>query len=185
MPTSDHEIIQSILAAALPKTKEQRNSAAELLNPRAGTLWVVPRNPEIKTPEEAWNAFEKFGGAGWLQNAHTAVILHGSDSEMKQHLAKVKAVERWPVTGERASADPDNKNSFHMRRTATGWSLVEISETDDVNGVLMTKRLLSADWKNFLVYHVAYTRQNVGDHEELRPFASRFVGFEPVPPSTH
>lgn len=182
MSKPDHEIIQSILAAALPKTKEQRNSAAELLQPRPGTLVVVPRKPEIKTPEEAWSEFEKFGGAGWLQNAHTPEILHGNESEMKERLEKLTDTH-WPATGERANAD--QKTSLHLRRTATGWSLVEISEADDANGVLLTKRLLSADQKHYLVYHVAYTRQNMGNHEEFRPFASRFVGFEPVPPSTH
>ena len=184
MPTPDHEILQSILAAALPKTSDQQESTVETLKPRARTLVMVPRKREIKEPEEAWNEFEKFGGAGWLQNAHTAAILHGSESEMKQQLAKV-VDPHWPVTGERVSADPNKKSSLHMQRTATGWSLVEITEADDVNGVLLTKRLLSADQKNYLVYHVAYTRQQVGSHEELRPFASRFAGFEPVPPSTH
>jgi len=182
MPTPDHEIIQSILAAALPKTKGQMASTVELLKPRAGTLKVVPRESEIKNSEEAWSEFEKFGGAGWLQNAHTPEIIHGNESKMKERLEKLTDTH-WPVTGERANAD--QKTSLHLRRTATGWSLVEISQADDVNGVLLTKRLLSADLKNYLVYHVAYTRQNVGNHEELRPFASRFVGFEPVPHSTH
>jgi len=182
MSTPDHEIIQSILAAALLKTDDGREPAVELLNPRPGTLVIVPLKPEIKKPEDAWSEFENFGGAGWLQNAHTPEILHGSGTEMKQYLAKVKSDQRWPVTGERVCADPGKKNSLHLQRTSTGWCIVEISEHDDVNGVLMTNRFLSADCKNYLVYHVAYTRQQVGNHEELRPSASRFVGFEPVPP---
>ncbi len=168
MPKSDAEIIRNVLREILnPKDTND-------LNPRSGVIkseaWTVA------TATEAMQEFEKLDGDGWLQDAHTRSILRPPGLAMT--LAGADAPKVWPVVGERASRD--GKSSLHLRRAAEGWLLNRLEETDSADAILLTHRLLSADLKSYLVYHVSYTPQHICGHDELRPTASRFVHFENV-----
>jgi hypothetical protein len=175
MPPPDHEIIKTVLAAVLSDQKHpDGRTDTERLDPRPGTITAAPP-VNCSTADTAWAEFCQLDGPGWLQNAHTQAILHGDD--LTRQLADCKG-PHWPVAGERVSAN--GRASVHLRRTSAGWEVTKLEESDDPTGLLLTHRLLSTDLKKYLVYHVAYRPEPVGNHQELRPFASRFVGFEKV-----
>jgi len=175
MPLPDHEIIKTVLAAVLSDQKHpDGRTDTERLDPRPGTITVAPP-VNCSTADTAWAQFSQLAGPGWLQNAHTQAILHGDD--LTRQLAECED-PHWPVAGERVSAD--RKTSLHLRRSAGGRQIVRLTEAPSESDLLLTHRLLSTDLKKYLVYHVAYRPEPVGNHQELRPFASRFVGFEKV-----
>lgn len=179
----DYELIRKILKGTLPtpdETEWERRPASELLKPRAGSIAVEEPAP-IKDADAAFKRFFDFGGVGWLQSAHTPEILHGDGNTFSQQIKDRIAQDGcWPVTGERFNEDTGK--SLHLRRTSEGWVFTEFTEGNtDPDGVLMTHRLLSADLKEYLKYEVHYQPVEIGGHEELRPVASRFIGFEPAP----
>jgi hypothetical protein len=176
MTQPDHEIIKQVLAAVLSTEQDtQGQTEADRLDPRPGTL-TVSTPATYATPDEAWQAFAGGNGPGWLQNAHTPPILHGDD--LSQQLTNCKD-PHWPVAGERVSTD--GQTSLLLRRAAEGWAVTTLTEAVHDQNMLLTQRLLSTDLTQYLVYIVAYRPERVGGHHELRPFASRFVGFEGVP----
>ena len=172
MPKTDLETIVGVLRTI--KDAHGQN-AAQRFAPRAGTL-TLEAAPPCASAEEAWTAFAQFNGPGWLQNAHTQEILHWEGSALTAPLN----ARHWPVAGERMSAD--GKSSLHLRRAAEGWVITTFEEAASAEHLLLTQRLLSTDLDHYLVYHVAYRPEDINGHDEFRPFASRFVGFEPVNP---
>jgi len=174
MPQPDPDIVRAVLGHVLAETRVQE------LDPRSGTLRATETN--FTSGKAAFEAFAKLDGPGWLQEAHTPEILHTADPDRAAQLAALKPDAAWPVTGERTSAD--GKTSFHLRRSSEGWIITTLEETSDAAGLLLTQRLVSTDLKHYLLYHVAYRPERIGGHEELRPFASRFIGFEPVKPAS-
>jgi hypothetical protein len=168
MPT-DLDIIQNVLGDVLPEAENKQ------LTPRSGT--IKASQSCVTKATEALAAFNELDGPGWLQEAGTREILHGDARELN-----ALPSTPWPVAGERASAD--GTTSLHLRRTSGGWTITRLEDAGSPDGVLLTQRLLSADLKQHLVYHVAYRPENIGSHQELRPFASRFVRFEAVATET-
>ncbi|MCP5517580.1 MAG: hypothetical protein H7A45_10030 [Verrucomicrobiales bacterium] len=175
MPLPDVEIIKAVLATVLNQSRDAEgpNESAPR-NPRPGRL-AAPPPVTYTTAEEAWQAFARNDGPGWLQNAHTQGILQGDD--LSRQLADCKGPQ-WPVAGECVSAD--GRTSLHLRRAGGGWEITALAEEPSADGILLTRRLLSADLSRCLVYDIAHERVTVGGHEELRPVASRFVGFAPL-----
>lgn len=180
MPQPDHEIIKAVLTAVLSDRKDpEGRTETERLEPRPGTLIPKPTEPRTLTSAAAALAeFSQLDGPGWLQEAGTRAILHGEAATFSTQLAKLDLTSAWPVAGERASAD--GTRSLHLRRTAEGWVITHFEEAASADGLLLTQRLISTDLQHYLVYHVAYRPERIGTHDELRPFASRFVGFELV-----
>ncbi|HRI14738.1 MAG TPA: hypothetical protein PLX89_17215 [Verrucomicrobiota bacterium] len=171
MPNPDHEILRAALAQALPERLDN-------LNPRRGAVKVVTEYTRT-TPQAALSQFLTLTGDGWLQDARTNRIMNTADHELANQLANLDADCAWPVIGERVSAD--GVRSLHLRRLGDAWLLTAFEDDASADGILLTHQLLSTDLKNYLVYRVAYRAERIGRHEELRPFASRFVGFEPIP----
>lgn len=175
MPKPDHQIITRVLAAVLAEGDAHRSSETQLFAPRPGTLRAETQ-PMITSAVNAWAAFAQLDGPGWLQNAHTPEVLHGDAAALTAQLEGVAADKRWPVIGERVSGN--GQTSLRLRRTTHGWAITRLAHAEADLGIILTRRLLSRDLRRYLICHVAYEPQKVGDHEELRPVASRFVGFE-------
>jgi hypothetical protein len=173
MSNTEDAIIKQVLEAIEVKST----------NPRCGTLNVTQTAP-LTTGQEALAEFQAISGPGWLQEAGTREILHGDAQTFDEQIRKLAPQKAWPVAGERASSD--GKKSLHLRRCAKGWIITTLeriesnSQTPSDNCILLTQRLLGSDLKQYLVYEVAYTLETIGGHKELRPFASRFIGFEEI-----
>ena len=177
----DHDV--KIISAVLGHNRFLKEDA-DAIAPRKGGLKTTPET--FATGSEALARFLKLDGPGWLQEAGTPEILHGDATAFGGQLADLAArldpAKVWPVAGERASAD--GKTSLHLRRASDGW-LVTMSEelSDTANGILITKKFLSTDLKQQLLYHLACTLQEIGSHQEWRPSSARFVNFIPAPSS--
>lgn len=174
MPQPDHELVRAVLTDVL--------SASQVadLAPRPGTL--DSREESFTAATAALQALAGAESVGWLQDARNAAILHTVSPEAEARLrARLSAADAWPVTAE--FADAGGSSSRHLRRTSTGWVVTHLTEVlaTRPDHLLVTRRLLGNDLQHYLVYHVAYRAEPVGTHEELRPFACRFVGFESIP----
>lgn len=175
MRKPDHEIIRSVLRAALG------DRTVECLNPRSGTIELTVET--VPSVETVLREFQALRGPGWLQDAHTPQILHTFNPELACKLDQIASSNAWPVAAERVSED--RMRSLHIRRSRHGWILTRLTDAPSENGVIVTERLLSADLKCCLVYHVACRPERIGGHDELRPFAGRFCGYDPLPPEAN
>ncbi|HVY70889.1 MAG TPA: hypothetical protein VHH73_13235 [Verrucomicrobiae bacterium] len=128
------------------------------------------------TPDAAFKAFREFAGPGWLQDARVPKVLLFDDGICPQLDAA------WPEHGERVS--DDKNSSVQLRRVATGWRLTTLTRLSGNEArVLMQERRLRNDLSSHVVYEVAWEPVSIGAapfaHDELRPVASRFLGFAP------
>jgi hypothetical protein len=175
-PAPDHELVRAVLGDILHPDQ------VGALDPRPGTL--APRDEPLDGAAAALQALAAAGAQGWLQDARHAPILHTATPEAETSLrARLSAADAWPVAAE--FADAGGPSSRHLRRTSTGWIVTHLTEVPAArpDHLLVTRRLLGNDLQHYLVYHVAYRAEPVGSHEELRPFACRFVRFELIPPA--
>jgi hypothetical protein len=110
-------------------------------------------------------AFIAFGGQGWLCTAESPTIEEFNGSGL------IKPEGQWPRWGELVNGEI----SLHLRHTGAGWSLVELWEVADSEGILMKKHYLGKN--NRLNYHVFYELQETNGELSYRPRLSRFLGF--------
>lgn len=135
----------------------------------------------------ALHAFLEFKGPGWLQTATDRTIWIHTDGN-DDTFAGIPT-SAWPVQGERVS--PDGLTSLALRRDSAGWTLWTLGEDTTPSGVLGEEHLhaAGASTGRCLRYQIAWTPQLIGTagparlpHTELRPTASRFLGFLPHTP---
>lgn len=119
-------------------------------------------------PASALEAFSNFGGQGWLCTAERKKV------EIIEDARQQRIDKEFPLWGELVTPG----TSLHLRQAGEGWSLTTISDNREENGILLDKQLIGVAGTT-LFYRVAYTIQSLNGLEELRPLASRFLGFSP------
>jgi hypothetical protein len=160
----------------------------EILNPiltahglgevRPGTLTLV-NEATVFDAAEAMRRFLSFGGQGWLCTAESRSILHTQPGG-----AWPPPASAWALQGEVANG----LRSLHLRRTPAGWHLATLEEIEATPAAGATSCLVDSYLHTpvpalRLCYTVAWFPVWIGTpgtgHEELRPAASRFTGFQP------
>jgi hypothetical protein len=182
---TDIDIIKAVFESITKAFANDLNSINELALRQGSIKALEPANKQpMPDAREALAVFSRMEGPGWLQDAGEPVIFQGDAEQFKAWLARLPRESVWPVAGERVSAD--GQRSLHLRRTPDGWRVTELETDGSGEGIVLTHRLLTVNLQQRLVYEVAYTLENIGDHQDIgdhqeyRPTASRFLGFEAI-----
>lgn len=135
----------------------------------AGGSFVV-KTETMDQPAGVVTQLLNFGGEGWLWCADRQELILGT-------LQGKGLSNAYPLAGEFHRIEGDQSQSLHLRQGATGWVLTTYTLADATDKFITEQQFLSQDPSRQLKYQILWEPSTIGDHAELRPTATRFVGF--------
>lgn len=140
---------------------------------------LFPEGPEIlsgdleietellTSPEAVIEAFREFDGEGWLCLTTDREILRFSSS------SDLERTSGWPLSGEAVR----DKESLHLIRRQRAWELARVRSVEAGDEALLVRSSFLTRDRGRLWYETAWSPQDAGGQNEIRPRAFRFLGF--------